>query len=412
MNKFVSGIVRSKATLASLLVVAGAVAMVNMVQAWGPNRRTFTIENPADYITFNSITNSPYGDERNFVTIKEASQSAAAYTNQIKLVPGKEYDVRIFFHNNAKERLNLVAEGTKIKAFMAGQVKAGQKISLSAEVSATNASPNKVHDEVYVSTDHDVALRYVPGSARLITKSVNTPLGEDLFGNGALVGTYGRDGRVPGCNQFAGTVVYRFQVGQPNFTVKQEVRVKGTKQWFTEIKDVKPGETLEYRITYENVGTMIQSDVQIRSALPKGVAYIANTAQYKHAGTNGQYRKLNAEGEKNFAATKNVAFGAFKPKANMYVKFEAKLTSADQMNCNLNEYISIASAATNNGTKQARTKVTSTKACSKPTTPDKPKVTDPGALPKTGMNLDMLSSLIGLTGLVGSVGYYLNSRKQ
>ena len=40
--------------------------------AWGPERTTFTMESPATYPTFNSITDNPtIGDERNFVRIGE-----------------------------------------------------------------------------------------------------------------------------------------------------------------------------------------------------------------------------------------------------------------------------------------------------------------------------------------------------
>ena len=40
--------------------------------AWGPERATFTMENPASYPTFNSITDNPtIGDERDFVRVGE-----------------------------------------------------------------------------------------------------------------------------------------------------------------------------------------------------------------------------------------------------------------------------------------------------------------------------------------------------
>ena len=38
-------------------ILAAVIAPV-AVMAWGPARPSFTIEKPADYITFNSITNS------------------------------------------------------------------------------------------------------------------------------------------------------------------------------------------------------------------------------------------------------------------------------------------------------------------------------------------------------------------
>jgi len=81
--------------------------------AGGPaNRPTFTSQNPADYVVFNAITNNPkHGDERNSVLIREAG--VGQYVNEIKLQPGKEYEVYSYFHNNAKSSLN-TGEGTGI----------------------------------------------------------------------------------------------------------------------------------------------------------------------------------------------------------------------------------------------------------------------------------------------------------
>ena len=42
--------------------ICGLVAVVMVplaIYAWGPSRETFTIEKPATYVTFNSITNNP-----------------------------------------------------------------------------------------------------------------------------------------------------------------------------------------------------------------------------------------------------------------------------------------------------------------------------------------------------------------
>ena len=62
-----------KRTSAVIAVVAAVVAVPAMLLAWGPTRPTYTIEHPADHVTFNSITNNPNigGDERDFVGIRE-----------------------------------------------------------------------------------------------------------------------------------------------------------------------------------------------------------------------------------------------------------------------------------------------------------------------------------------------------
>ena len=72
--------------------------------AWGPERPTFTWEEPADYVTFNSITNNPkIGDERNFVRIRKAG-TEDNFLDNVNLEVGAEYEVEIWFHNNAKSK--------------------------------------------------------------------------------------------------------------------------------------------------------------------------------------------------------------------------------------------------------------------------------------------------------------------
>ena len=59
-----------KRLFAAVAVIAAAIIVPAAVLAWGPDRPTFTIEQPANYVTFNSITNNPvHGDERNFVLL-------------------------------------------------------------------------------------------------------------------------------------------------------------------------------------------------------------------------------------------------------------------------------------------------------------------------------------------------------
>jgi hypothetical protein len=108
-------IMRYAAVVLPLLIVVlyGITAL-----AYGPERKTFTIAKPADYVTFNSITDNPnYGDERNFVLVKDASNtSAGGWTDEVNVQDGKEYLVRMYVHNNAGANLGLVAKNTRLMA--------------------------------------------------------------------------------------------------------------------------------------------------------------------------------------------------------------------------------------------------------------------------------------------------------
>ncbi len=76
-----------------------------IASTWGPERATYTSASFADYATFNSATdNSEIGDERDFVRVREIGKDS--YANRVKIVPGKEYEVCIYYNNNAGEDTN------------------------------------------------------------------------------------------------------------------------------------------------------------------------------------------------------------------------------------------------------------------------------------------------------------------
>ena len=73
--------------VAIIATLIAGVALSGSAFAHGPERKTFSAENPADYVTFNSITNNPtVGDERNFVRIRQAG--TGNFVDEINFVPG------------------------------------------------------------------------------------------------------------------------------------------------------------------------------------------------------------------------------------------------------------------------------------------------------------------------------------
>jgi hypothetical protein len=68
--------------------------------AYGPDRPTFTMANPATYVTFNSITDDPaVGDERNFFRVRDLS-TGEAYGDTANLVPGHKYEAEVLYQYN------------------------------------------------------------------------------------------------------------------------------------------------------------------------------------------------------------------------------------------------------------------------------------------------------------------------
>ncbi len=187
---------------------------------WGPERELFTMKSPADYVTFNSITDNPaIGDERNFVRIREVV-SADPYRDSVVVKSGHEYEVYIYFHNNAKSSLNEsgkgIARGVKVtSALSSWTVNRSRQVKVSAILKAVNANPPKIWDSAFISTESekDITLRYIAGSAIIHNayKADGAILSDDhLFGSdGVYIGENRLNGLIPACVEYSGYITYR-----------------------------------------------------------------------------------------------------------------------------------------------------------------------------------------------------------
>lgn len=416
MKSLVAAVKRAPKSTAFVATLAAAVVVPAALFAWGPqDRPTYTYANPADHVTFNSMTGTPhYGDERNFVRIKEATAANSTYTDKVNLQPGKEYSVMVYFHNNAKTSLNSeenqfkgIATNTKMRVQMPATVKAGETASIVGFISADNAQPKEVVDEAEGVASNNIALRYVPDSAVIGSNgAVNgTKMPETLYTTGAALGFDALNGKLPGCNEFAGYVVFKVKVDQPNFIVEKTVSEKG-KNAYQETLAAKAGSEVEYKIHYKNTGTTDQNDVVIKDVLPAGVSYVAGSTQVSNAASNNQWKATtNNEVTKGGLNVGNYAAGG-----GAYVKFTAKVAdNANLAKCGLNTLVNTATAQTKNGDKSDTATITVTKTCAPGETPKTTPVV-PAELPKTGAGESILS-LIGLGSVVAAIGYYVTSRR-
>src|SRR5690242_14541012 len=90
---------------AGFVVVVGATAAAH---AWFPDRPTFTMETPASYVTFDSITDNPNeGDERAFFSAKDAANTnSGGFTHSADVTTGETVMLRMYVHNDAASNLN------------------------------------------------------------------------------------------------------------------------------------------------------------------------------------------------------------------------------------------------------------------------------------------------------------------
>ena len=355
-------------------ILAAVIAPV-AVMAWGPARPSFTIEKPADYITFNSITNNPVigGDEKDFVGIREVG-SNAKWTNNMKVQNGKEYYVRMYVHNNAASNLNLVAENVVAKLNV--PTTTAKNVTVQGQISASNAKPNTVWDEATFSSDNDFNLAYVAGSALFENNGMGaTKLPDSIVNNtGAKLGYDKLDGKIPGCFQYAGyvTVKVKAQVSQPqektNIDLAKTVRNKtnGEKSW-VETANAKSGDTVQFQIHAKNTGSAGIQNLVIRDILPKGLNYVA--------GSTKLYNTSNPKGLKvsdNIIQNSGINIGTYQVNGDAYVRFDATVAAEKDLPvCGENTLTNIAQASDQKIVKNDTASVRITKKCDtpKPQTP-------------------------------------------
>ena len=370
MKKLINFIKNHSIISGSILVAAVAPALV---WAWGPSRPSFTIEKPADYITFNSITNNPVigGDEKDFVGIREVG-SNAKWTNNMKVQNGKEYYVRMYVHNNAASNLNLVAENVVAKLNV--PTTTAKNVTVQGQISASNAKPNTVWDEATFSSDNDFNLAYVAGSALFENNGMGTTkLPDSIVNNtGAKLGYDKLDGKIPGCFQYAGyvTVKVKAQVSQPqektNIDLAKTVRNKtnGEKSW-VETANAKSGDTVQFQIHAKNTGSAGIQNLVIRDILPKGLNYVA--------GSTKLYNTSNPKGLKvsdNVIQNSGINIGSYQPNGDAYVRFDATVSAENSLPvCGENTLTNIAQASDQKIVKNDTASVKVTKKCETPKNP-------------------------------------------
>ena len=430
MSKFASLIAKApKRLIAATLMVASAIIIPAAALGWGPDRPTYTVANPANHNTFNSITNNPhYGDERNFVTIKEASnQNAGGWKDDITVENGKEYLVRMYVHNNANANLNLVAKDVTAK-FNIPSYEA-KKIQIDGYLTSSNATPNKIWDQAIFHGDSNFKLQFVNGSAKFSNNVFpsGTSIPNSVVSTGALLGYDAMNGNIPGCFQYDGYLTFKVKAVTSDFDIQKTVRIEGAEdKTFKENVAIKPGDKVEYQIAFKNTGGTQLNDVVIKDTLPKGMSYVAGST-YLHTAKNGT--RQVADG----LTTNGLNIGDYAPGATAYLKFVATLDKNVELECGTNIFKNTVKSTTSVGAKTDTANVTTSKKCDEEQ-PKKITVCEVSTnkiisikesefdaskhskdlkdceLPHTGP-AENIVAIVGLGALIASAAYYIASRR-
>lgn len=353
---------------ALVLIGIGVVGIGLATFAYGPtNRTTFTAANPATYVTFNSITDAPgFGDERNFTWARPVTGSVNSWqTDELNVTDGQEYYIRVRVHNNAAANLNpeVTAKNTRVSASVPTNLSTAANVQ--ATVSADNATPRDVWDGVVLKNSERFSVGYVPGSVRYynaVNSQSGFPIADSVFtAGGAQVGYNSMNGDLPGCNQYAGAMMFKVKVfteKTPQFNVEKKVRKHGDAAWQKSIT-AKPGDKVDYQIGYANIGAAQQNNVTAKDTLPSGVTYQSNSTTLK----NSNYPTGNGKSFEDGVTTKGLNIGNYTPQSNAFVRFTATLPKEDALSCGNNVLRNTGFIYTDNGMKQDTADVTVNKEC-------------------------------------------------
>lgn len=403
MKKMLDLIQRApKRSAAIMTAIFAAVILPATLMAWGPTRPTFNAANPATFITFNSITDNPnVGDERNFVRIKDASNtSLGGWTDNLNVQPGKEYLVQLYVHNNAASNLNMVAENVNVMATVPNTT--GKQITVEGFVNSSNAAPKQIWDQAIFSSNTDFNLTYVPGSAKLYNKvfTNGTTLSDSIVTSaGAPVGYDKLDGKLPGCFNYSGYVNFKVKVGAQqtaDFDMTKQVRKSGETNWQKSVA-TKPGDTVDFLLSYKNTGEARQNNVVFTDNLPAGLTYINGSTVLRN-GTNPDGLKISDK----LTTQTGVNVGDYNSAAAAYVKFSAKVNDDPNLRCGTKTMTNTARAVVDNHYKEDSANVSITKPCAPGETP----VVE---LPTTG--IDGGAALAGIGLLTAGIAYALRSTR-
>ncbi len=342
--------------------------------AWWPERPTFTIKNPAPYVTFNSITDNPnYGDERAFFDAKPVSNtSQGGFSDQNQVTDGQEMLLRIYVHNNAADNLNAsgkgIAKDAKARIWLPSVTE--NTMRANAYISAPNAKPVEVSDTTDFVGNGNFKISFVPGSATMYTNAVPSgyKLSDSIVAGGAPIGYEGANGTIPGCFQYSGiiTIKVKVQMETKDFTVAKTVsKDKATEadkyNWVENI-EAKPSEIVAYQIRFSNVGNTQLNNTVIRDQLPKGFSIVPGTTMAKY----GNDPTIKPVGNDGIVSNGGIDIGSYSANSGAVVMFKAKAPAENQLECGVNTLINIAEASVGGQWTTDRATVTINKVCDKP----------------------------------------------
>lgn len=340
------------ATFAVLAVVLGIAVAAQA--GFGPDGRETRAwsasENGYDHVVFNSFTGVPngIGDERDFLRGVQVGRDATWIDPVNGVEQDAEVEAKIYIHNNADPLQNTVpdgnggfvgiAENVTVKVELPSGIK--QSHDVKALIGATNATPTSIFDTLSMTGANSgyFELAYVPGSAKLHTGGSTTALSDNLVNGGVNLDDQ------KGCFEFVREITFRMKVKMPEYQVFKSVRHEGqTYSDWKEAVTATPGEKLEWKIEFRNIGRTALQNVVIVDDMPEGMVIEAGSVKFYDgnfpAGTPLGNDVIQQDGKQL-----NVNIGNTNPDTNAIVFFKAKVPTVSELECGANYLVNLAYA--------------------------------------------------------------------
>lgn len=297
-----------------------------------------------DRIVFNSISDGVIGNEKNFVGIREDDGAYNGQENHwkcdyITVEDGKVYILRLYIHNDNPDHKEAIAKEV-MAAFSLSPGSAKEHL-ISGNIRSSNAQPKHYWASIvlrsntapfhieYVWGSADLEGNYVNGSPRM--HRLSDRIVTKASAGGVLIDAdYDtRDGRIPGSFAYACYVGIRIRVvfdkveENTDYTFSQKVRLDDSKKWEDYSITTKIGDIVEFQMAYANKSTvgLWHENVTVQTLLPEGLEYIpGSTVLY-----NSKYKAGKSLTEDDILTPRALCIGAYKPKANAFVRFKAKV---------------------------------------------------------------------------------------
>jgi uncharacterized repeat protein (TIGR01451 family) len=305
--------------------------------------------------------------------------------------------VQVYYHNKEADNSGKVANNLRAKINIPNAP--GKVQTLSSTVSADNS--NTVNDTATINLSSDKAyLEYIPGSAEwrhnagtndnvnYVTEKISDAV--VTSGTGLVL-----ENAKP-CFNFEAYVTILVRVKASGVSIVKQVRKAGETSWST-ANTAKPGDTLEYMITFENKGNTTLKNVIVGDNMPAFVTYVPGSTKLKNSANPNGVNITNDNITKG-----GIDVGNYTPGANGHVLFQAKIDS----NLKCGKYVLknvgvVRPEGMNEFENYANTTVDIV--CAQTPPPVTPPVTPPAPqpeLPQTGME----GAALAATG-TGAIGY-------